>query len=56
MHSITQVTQTYIFLRLGNFLKSPVASKTEISLSFKRLIGTNKETFNTSQMSVDTSL
>lgn len=30
---------TYIFRRLGNFLKIPVASRTEISLSFSRLHG-----------------
>lgn len=55
VYSNKQATQTYIFLRLGNFLKSPIASNTEISLSFKRLMGTNRETFNTSQMSTDTS-
>lgn len=30
---------TYIFRRLGNFLKTPVASRTDISLSFSRLRG-----------------
>lgn len=30
---------TYIFRRLGNFLKTPVASRTDISLSFSRLDG-----------------
>lgn len=30
---------TYIFRRFGNFLKMPVASRTEISLSFSRLHG-----------------
>lgn len=30
---------TYIFRRLGNFLKIPVASRTDISLSFSRLHG-----------------
>lgn len=30
---------TYIFRRLGNFLKMPVASRTDISLSFSRLHG-----------------
>lgn len=30
---------TYIFRRLGNFLKIPVASRTDISLSFSRLQG-----------------
>jgi hypothetical protein len=30
---------TYIFRRLGSFLKMPVASRTEISLSFSRLRG-----------------
>lgn len=30
---------TYIFRRLGNFLKIPVASRTDMSLSFSRLRG-----------------
>lgn len=30
---------TYIFRRLGSFLKIPVASRTDISLSFSRLHG-----------------
>lgn len=30
---------TYIFRRLGNFLKIPVASRTDMSLSFSRLHG-----------------
>lgn len=34
---------TYIFRRLGNFLKIPVASRTEMSLSFSRLQGKAEE-------------
>lgn len=34
---------TYIFRRLGSFLKIPVASRTEMSLSFSRLHGKPEE-------------
>lgn len=35
---------THIFRRLGNFLKIPVASSTEMSLSFSRLRGKAENT------------
>lgn len=39
---------TYIFRRLGSFLKIPVASRTDISLSFSRLHGKQTEEVGTS--------